>query len=125
MPHRTFIVIGAVLGALAVALGAFGAHGLGAVLEANGRAATFDTAAHYHLAHALALVITGVAARALPGRWMRWAGWLFLAGVILFSGSLYILAIFDLGVMGAVAPVGGAALIGGWLCLALAAWQGV
>ncbi len=123
MPQRTFIIIGGVVGALGVALGAFGAHGLGAVLAANGRVATFDTAAQYHLAHALALVLTGLLAGHLPGRWARWAGWLFLAGVLLFSGSLYILAVFDLGLMGAVAPFGGAALVGGWLCLALAAWR--
>jgi uncharacterized membrane protein YgdD (TMEM256/DUF423 family) len=120
--QRAFIVAGGIAGALAVALGAFGAHGLSATLAANGRAGTFDTAAHYHLAHALALVLTGLLAERLPGRWTRLAGWLFLAGVLIFSGSLYILAVFDLGFMGAVAPLGGAALIGGWLCLALAAW---
>lgn len=123
MPQRTFMIIGGIMGALGVALGAFGAHGLDAVLAANGRAATFDTATQYHLTHALALALTGLLAERLPGRWTRWAGWLFLAGVLLFSGSLYILAVFDLGVMGAVAPFGGAALVGGWLCLALAAWR--
>jgi len=122
MTHRGWIVIGGMMGALAVALGAFGAHGLSAALEASGRASTFDTAAQYHLFHALALVLTGLLAERLPGRWTRLAGGLFLTGNILFSGSLYILAVFNLGFMGAVAPFGGAALIGGWLCLALAAW---
>ncbi len=123
MSYRGWIVIGGVVGALGVALGAFGAHGLGAILEANGRAGTFDTAAQYHLVHALALALTGALAERLPGRWTRWAGWLFLAGVVLFSGSLYILAVFNLGIMGALAPFGGAALAAGWLCLALAAWK--
>lgn len=122
MSHRMWIVIGGAAGALAVALGAFGAHGLSAALEASGRTGTFDTAMQYHLAHALALVVTGMLADHLPGRWTRLAGWLFLAGMILFSGSLYVLAVFNLGFMGAVAPFGGAALISGWLCLALAAW---
>ncbi|MGQ9889826.1 MAG: DUF423 domain-containing protein [Aggregatilineales bacterium] len=122
MRHRGWIVIGGITGALAVALGAFGAHGLSAALEASGRAGTFDTAVQYHLVHALALVLTGLLAERLPGRWTQLAGGLFTAGVILFSGSLYILAVFNLGFMGAVAPFGGAALTGGWLCLALAAW---
>lgn len=122
MSHRMWVAAGGAAGALAVALGAFGAHGLSAALEANGRAGTFDTAAHYHLMHALALALAGLLAEHLPGRWTRLAGWLFLAGIILFSGSLYVLAVFNLGFMGAVAPFGGAALIGGWLCLALAAW---
>ena len=123
MTHRGWIITGGIMGALGVALGAFGAHGLSATLEASGRAGTFDTATQYHLVHALALVLAGVLAERLPGRWTRLAGWLFLVGVALFSGSLYVLAIFDVGFMGAVAPFGGAALIGGWLCLARAAWD--
>lgn len=123
MSSRSLIVIAAVFGALGVALGAFGAHGLQPVLEANARADTFRTASHYHLVHALALLgAAWVRARWPASRPARWAGGLFIAGILLFSGSLYGLAIFNLGILGAVAPVGGAALIGGWLCLGAAAW---
>ncbi|MBZ0301674.1 MAG: DUF423 domain-containing protein [Anaerolineae bacterium] len=120
---RTFILAAAVLGALGVALGAFGAHGLGALLEAHNRTATFDTATQYQLIHALALLAAAWLAERDPGRWVRWAGILFIAGVILFSGSLYILSILDLRIMGAVAPLGGTALILGWACLGCAAWS--
>ncbi len=118
---RTFITAAAILGALGVAFGAFGAHGLAAILEANGRAATFNTATHYQLVHALALLAVALLNERFPGQWMNRAGWLFILGVILFSGSLYLLAIFNLRFMGAVAPFGGTALIAGWVCLGLAA----
>lgn len=114
---RTFIQIAALLGLTGVALGAFGAHGLAAVLEINGRAATFDTATQYHLIHALALLAAAWLEEQQPSVWTRRAGWLFILGTLLFSGSLYILAIFNLRAMGAVAPFGGLALIAGWACL--------
>lgn len=122
---RIFIVAAAVFGALAVALGAFGAHGLAAVLEANGRAETFDTAAHYHLIHAVALLVVGFlfGQAGMKHRLLRYAGWLLIAGILLFSGSLYMLAVFNIGFMGAVAPFGGAALVGGWLLVGAAAWR--
>jgi uncharacterized membrane protein YgdD (TMEM256/DUF423 family) len=114
---RMFIISAALLGLSGVGLGAFGAHGLAAVLAANERAATFDTAVQYHLIHALALLITALLDEQRPGPWTRRAGWLFILGAILFSGSLYLLAIFNLRFMGAVAPFGGAALMAGWACL--------
>lgn len=114
---RMFIISAALLGLSGVGLGAFGAHGLAAVLAASERAATFDTAVQYHLIHALALLITALLVEQRPGPWAQRAGWLFILGVILFSGSLYLLAIFNLRVMGAVAPFGGAALMAGWACL--------
>ncbi len=115
--NRTFIGIAALLGLTGVALGAFGAHGLAAVLEANGRATTFDTATQYHLIHALALLAAAWLDEQLLSHWARRAGCLFILGVILFSGSLYLLAIFNLRFMGAVAPIGGLALMAGWACL--------
>jgi uncharacterized membrane protein YgdD (TMEM256/DUF423 family) len=121
--NRTFIRVAALLGLTGVALGAFGAHGLAAVLEANGRAATFDTATQYHLIHALALLAAAWRDEQHPNQWTRRAGWLFIIGVILFSGSLYLLAIFNLRFMGAVAPFGGLALMAGWACLGWSAWQ--
>ena len=124
MSH-TFIVAAAVLGFIGVGLGAFGAHGLAAILEANGRADTFDTATQYLLIHALALLATALLQERNPTqRLLRWAGWLFMVGAVIFAGSLYVLAIFNLRFMGAVAPFGGLALLGGWACLGLAAWHG-
>jgi uncharacterized membrane protein YgdD (TMEM256/DUF423 family) len=122
---RTWILAAAVIGALGVGLGAFGAHGLADVLAATGRADTFETASRYQMYHALALLAVGWLADTYPGRLIQWAGRLFIAGVILFSGSLYLLAIFDLRFMGAVAPFGGAALIAGWVCMGGAVWRGL
>lgn len=120
---RTLMMIAGILGAVGVGLGAFGAHGLAATFAANGRAATYDTAVQYHLVHVLALLLTALLLRQNTQRWLVWAGYLFIAGIILFSGSLYILAVFNLGIMGAVAPLGGAALIAGWLCITASVWK--
>jgi uncharacterized membrane protein YgdD (TMEM256/DUF423 family) len=120
---KYFLVTGAVLGFFGVALGAFGAHGLEATLTATGRADTFEIASRYHMVHALALLAVAWLSSRSPGRLIRWAGILLIAGVVIFSGSLYILAIFDLGVMGAVAPIGGASLLAGWGLLGAAGWR--
>jgi uncharacterized membrane protein YgdD (TMEM256/DUF423 family) len=113
---------GAGAGALAVALGAFGAHGLEGAVSPD-RLATWRTGATYHLAHALAAVVAGAAAALTGASAAAWAGRLFLAGVALFSGSLYALVLLDLPVLGAVAPLGGLAFIAGWAALGLAAWR--
>ncbi len=121
---RTFVLFAAIFGALGVALGAFGAHGLAGYFADNPAAeATFETAVRYHLIHAVALLGAAWARERFPSRWTRYAGWLFVAGILLFSGSLYLLSLLNLRFMGAVAPLGGASLIAGWLCLGLAAWQ--
>jgi uncharacterized membrane protein YgdD (TMEM256/DUF423 family) len=120
---RRFLIAAAVLGVTGVALGAFGAHGLRATLEVNGRLGTFETASQYHLLHALALIGVALVAHLRPGRWITWSGVLLILGTLVFSGSLYALAIYDLGIMGAVAPVGGVLLLGGWTCLGVAAYQ--
>jgi uncharacterized membrane protein YgdD (TMEM256/DUF423 family) len=117
--------LAAVFGFWGVGLGAFGTHGLSAYFSAHpDLEATFRTATQYHLVHAVALIGAAWAAERYPGRWSRWAGYLFAAGIVLFSGSLYVLSLTDLRIMGAVAPVGGALLLGGWACLGRAAWQG-
>lgn len=108
---------------LSVAIGAFGAHALRARLE-PARIVTFETAVQYHMLHALALL----AAAALMGRvqsqnLLLASGWLFAAGIFLFSGSLYALAITGITWLGAITPLGGVAFIGGWLCLGMAAWK--
>jgi uncharacterized membrane protein YgdD (TMEM256/DUF423 family) len=120
---RTFTLLAAVLGAVGVALGAFGAHGLAAHFAANPTLeSSYDTAVQYHLIHAVALLGVAWASAHYPGRWTRYAGWLFALGILFFSGALYILSIFNLRFMGAMAPIGGAALIAGWVCLGIAAW---
>ena len=121
--RRNFILIAAGLGFLGVALGAFGAHALDSTLESNGREDTFQTATQYHLIHTIALLIVAWLIDSYPDKLMAWAGYLFIGGVIFFSGSLYLLAIFDWGFMGAIAPIGGTALLGGWICMGVAAWR--
>jgi uncharacterized membrane protein YgdD (TMEM256/DUF423 family) len=122
---RTFLLFAAILGFLGVALGAFGAHALESRLEANSRTDTYETANRYHLLHAVALLgVALVATQVVPSSaWVNWAGNLLFIGTLIFSGSLYLLAIFDIRWMGAIAPIGGVLLLAGWLCLGVAAWQ--
>lgn len=121
---RLFFVLGSISGGLAVALGAFGAHGLRGRLSAD-LLSTFETGVRYHIYHALALIavayaITRWTSTGLPAV----AGWLFLIGTVLFSGSLYLLAFTGQRWLGAVTPLGGVAFIAGWVCLVLAAGRG-
>lgn len=115
---RRFILWGTFLGMIAVAIGAFGSHGLRAHFEANpDLRPTFETASQYHLIHAVALIGAAWGAQTWPNRWTRLSGIFFLLGVLLFSGSLYVLSILNIRFMGAVAPIGGTALILGWATL--------
>ncbi|HEY7724797.1 MAG TPA: DUF423 domain-containing protein [Anaeromyxobacteraceae bacterium] len=120
---RTFLGIGALSGLVAVAAGAFGAHGLKARLEPD-LLATFETGARYQMFHALGLAAAAWATSRFPGAAAAWAGWLFLAGTVLFSGSLYLLALTGARWIGAVTPIGGLAFLAGWAALAWAAWRG-
>jgi len=120
---RRLVILGGLFGLLGVGMGAFGAHALADTLKANGRQSVYDTAVQYQLIHALAILFVSSAIRRWPGALTRAAGILFIIGTVFFSGSLYVLAIFNLSIMGAVAPIGGTALILGWLCLILMAWQ--
>lgn len=118
----TLVAMAAVAGALAVALGAFGAHGLEGTVSPE-RLVTWRTGAAYHLTHAVAASLAGVVVAFRPSYAARWAARLFLVGILLFSGSLYALVLLDLPVLGAVAPLGGVAFIAGWVALGVAAWQ--
>ena len=120
---RRLVILGALLGMLGVGMGAFGAHALEGVLKANGRQSIYDTAVQYQFIHTLAILFVSSAIRRWPGCLTRAAGILFVIGIVFFSGSLYVLAIFNIPLMGAVALIGGIALILGWLCLGLMAWQ--
>ena len=120
---RLFIALGALSGAMAVALGAFGAHGLKARLPAD-LLATFETGVRYQMYHALALLAVAWAVTRWSGSHLPTsAGWLFVAGTVLFSFSLYLLALTGQRWLGAVTPLGGVAFVAGWVCLALAAWR--
>ena len=122
MSPRWF-VIGAIAGASGVVLGAFGAHGLKARVGPD-LLEIWETAARYQILHALALLATAWASERWPGGASTAAGWLFLLGIVVFSGSLYTLVLSGVRALGAVTPLGGLCFIAGWLALALAAWRG-
>jgi uncharacterized membrane protein YgdD (TMEM256/DUF423 family) len=117
---RLFFALGSASALIAVAAGAFGAHGLRARLTPD-LLAVFETGARYQMYHALALLAVAWALARWPGPWPVRAGWLFVVGTLLFSGSLYALALSGVRWLGAVTPFGGAAFLAGWLCLLLAA----
>lgn len=120
---RLWFATGAILAFLAVAAGAFGAHILKGRLTAEAFT-IYETASRYHLLHALALLAVAYAAERWGDGFTTAAGWFLLAGVVLFSGSLYLLALSGVRWLGAIAPFGGVALLTGWACLAIAAWRG-
>jgi uncharacterized membrane protein YgdD (TMEM256/DUF423 family) len=120
---RLFFGLGALSGLLGVAAGAFGAHALKERLEAD-LLVVFEVGVRYQMYHALALMGAAWAATRWPGGAVHAAGWLFVAGTVIFSGSLYLLALSGQRWWGAVTPVGGLAFLAGWCCLAWAALRG-
>jgi uncharacterized membrane protein YgdD (TMEM256/DUF423 family) len=121
---KFMIQAGGILGALAVALGAFGAHALKGMLEASGRMETFETAVKYQFYHALAMVLVGILMQRAGEdavKWLGWSGNAFAVGVIIFSGSLYAICFTGITKFGATAPIGGLLLIAGWILLIMAA----
>ena len=130
MTARTWIIVGAVFAALAVGTGAFGAHGLKGRLQASGhldtdevarRLNSYEIAVRYQMYHALALVLVGLLALQWSSSWLHAAGGCFTAGILIFSGLLYALALGGPKILGAIVPIGGLAFIIGWLALAAAA----
>jgi len=121
---RTFFIIGSILGGLAVATGAFGAHGLKNIVSPE-LLDTWDKAVRYQMYHALALLALAWAVTHWQAqiKVLTLGGWFFLAGVVLFSGSLYILVLSGIKWLGAITPFGGVAMVAGWVCLLLAAWK--
>jgi uncharacterized membrane protein YgdD (TMEM256/DUF423 family) len=120
---KTYLLIAALNGFLAVALGAFGAHGLKQRLSAD-LLAVYQTGVQYHFYHTLALLLVA----ALMLHWpqsnsLRWSALLFCIGILVFSGSLYVLSITGVRWLGAITPLGGVAFLAGWIALALAAWK--
>lgn len=117
---RTFLILGAVSGAISVAAGAFGAHALRARVDAR-MLEVFETGARYQMYHALALLGVAWVASRWPGALTTASGWLFVAGTLLFSGSLYAMTFTGIRALGAITPLGGVCFIAGWLCLAAVA----
>ncbi len=114
MKARSLLAAAAISGAFAVSLGAFGAHALKDFLVASGRVDTYETAVSYHFYHTLALLGVGALAQFNGQKGLMRAGWFLLAGMLIFSGSLYLLCFTNVGILGAVTPFGGVALIMGW-----------
>lgn len=121
MPRLLFM-LGAGFAFLAVALGAFGAHSLKAILTPD-MLTVFETGVRYQMYHALALLAVGWAAQQYPQGSFHIAGWLFAAGIVLFSGSLYVVALSGVRWLGAITPLGGVAFLAGWAVFAWQAWQ--
>lgn len=119
---QLFVMLGSFNLLAAVALGAFGAHGLKNRVTVE-MLAVWQTAVLYHLVHGLGLVLVGVLIHLLPEAGLRPAGWLLLSGIVLFSGSLYLMVLSDLRPLGMITPLGGVAFLAGWLMLGLSVWR--
>jgi uncharacterized membrane protein YgdD (TMEM256/DUF423 family) len=120
---RMFLLLGSVNGLLAVALGAFGAHVLKDRLSSD-MLAVFQTGVQYQMYHALALILVAVLSRQITQiAAFGWSGWLFLVGIILFSGSLYALSLSGIKILGAITPLGGLAFLAGWSLLVWGAFK--
>jgi uncharacterized membrane protein YgdD (TMEM256/DUF423 family) len=123
--QKIFFTIGSIAMALAVALGAFGAHGLKNLLTEE-MLDIFETGVRYHFYHAIGLLLLGIIAQYLPNSAMlKWSGWLMVGGIIIFSGSLYLLSSSGIRWLGAITPIGGLCFIASWILLAFAVWQGL
>jgi len=122
---KTFLLIAAMCGLSAVIIGAFGAHGLKHRLTVELMSA-YQTAVQYHFYHTFALLAVGVLLLQYPqATFFQWSGWLILVGIVIFSGSLYVMALTGIKWMGAITPIGGLAFIAGWLTLAMGIYQNI
>jgi uncharacterized membrane protein YgdD (TMEM256/DUF423 family) len=115
MNTRVILLTGIALSGLSVVIGAFGAHALKETLAGTGRAETFELAVRYQFYHALAMLAVGIVAERYNDPRTLLAGWFFLLGVIFFSGSLYVLSLTGITILGAITPIGGLFFIAGWL----------
>jgi uncharacterized membrane protein YgdD (TMEM256/DUF423 family) len=116
--QKTVLIIGALSSGLSVAIGAFGAHALKTMLEASQRTETFNTAVSYQFYHSLALLAIGLLMFKMPQKYLQYAAWSHILGILVFSGSLYILCLSHNSKWGAVTPIGGLLFIAGWVFLA-------
>lgn len=116
MKNKQILVMGAVFMALTVLLGAFGAHALKKVLSSD-MLAIYQTAVQYQFYHSLGLLVVGTIGLHYPPKWIRWSGIFLMAGIVLFSGSLYVLAFSGIKAFGAITPIGGVSFVIGWVML--------
>lgn len=121
--NKNILLAGSILGLLTVVIGAFGAHALEAILNQNERVETFDTAVRYQGLHALALLILGFLSDKVKVRLIIYAAWSMVIGVLIFSGSLYVLSITNITILGAITPFGGLGMILGWVLLIIAIYK--
>ena len=120
---KTFVLLGSVNALLSVALGAFGAHGLKSRISPD-MLAVYETGVHYHMMHALGLILVAILAEKWSSPLISWSGWALFVGIVLFSGSLYALSISGIRILGAITPLGGVSFLIGWVLLAIAAYKG-
>jgi len=119
---KSIIMIAAILLSLAVAFGAFGAHALKTQLSTE-MLQTWKTAVEYHFYHALGLLVIGVLTFYMPSSFLKWSAASLVVGILLFSGSLYAMAVSGVKWLGAITPFGGISFIAGWILLFFAAWK--
>jgi uncharacterized membrane protein YgdD (TMEM256/DUF423 family) len=118
--QKIFLIAGSISGALSVAIGAFGAHKLKPFLLQTGRLDTFEKGVQYQFYHSFALLILGLIMMKMEHKFLNYAGYCFMGGIIVFSGSLYILCLSNVSKWGAVTPFGGVLMIAGWVLMAMA-----
>ena len=121
--NKRALLIGAILGLLSVLIGAFGAHGLKETLTQNGKLDVFETAVKYQFFHALALLIVGILMEKIKDKLMIWSRNSFFSGVLIFSGSLYVLSLLNVSWLGAITPIGGLFLLFGWVFLIVSIYK--
>ena len=120
---KIFLILGSLNAFLAVALGAFGAHGLEGKLSER-MLDVYKTGVQYHMIHAIGLILIALLSNHLSQTsFIGWAGWLMFLGIVLFSGSLYVLSMTGIGVFGAITPLGGVSFLVAWLLVMIAAWK--
>jgi len=119
---KLFIILGALNGFIAVALGAFGAHGLEGKIP-DKYLETWQTAVQYQMFHAVGLLVIGILAGKISSPLINWSGWLMLIGIILFSGSLFVLSVTQIKVLGAITPLGGVSFLVAWILMIIAAYK--
>jgi len=122
MKNKQILFTGATFMALAVLFGAFGAHALKSSLSPD-MLTVYKTGVEYQFYHALGLLLIGLIGFKIDSKWLRWSGILLVAGIILFSGSLYALSISGIKTLGAITPIGGLSFVAGWVSLAVAIWK--